>query len=409
MDTLISTLFWPLSGIVLISIVITVHELGHYWVGRLFDAAAESFSVGFGKPIFEVRDKRGTRWRVNWLPLGGFVKFVGEIQAPTDHREPPAEASKQGITVIEGATAEEPAVKLVGKPYTALGPLQRLAVSLGGPFANFVFAIFVFAGMAMGLGVPQAKEVYVTSVVADGAAARAGFQPDDIVTSAAGKTVRTSDDITRATVLSAGEPVTYTVLRNGATVDLVATPVEQIETNAQLKVTEKLGRIGLSLGHRGVEIRKLNPVEAMGYGVSSTGDAIGSTVNVLRRLITGKDGLDKLSGPLGIFSLADNVTDMHMKQEGVSLDKKLFELFLSWLQLAALLSIGVGFFNLLPIPVLDGGAAVMCVAEAITGREVPEKVQRVGLTIGVACLVSFALVITWQDIGRLVPGWPGGP
>lgn len=409
MDTLISTLFWPLSGIVLISIVITVHELGHYWVGRLFGAAAESFSVGFGKPIFEVRDKRGTRWRVNWLPLGGFVKFVGEIQAPTDHREPPAEASKRDITVIEGATAEEPAVKLVGKPYTALGPLQRLAVSLGGPFANFVFAIFVFAGMAMGLGVPQAKEVYVTIVVADGAAARAGFQPGDIVTSAAGKSVRTSDDITRATVLSAGEPVTYTVLRNGATVDLVATPVEQIETNAQLKVTEKLGRIGLSLGHRGVEIRKLNPVEAMGYGVSSTGDAIGSTVNVLRRLITGKDGLDKLSGPLGIFSLADNVTDMHMKQEGVSLDKKLFELFLSWLQLAALLSIGVGFFNLLPIPVLDGGAAVMCVAEAITGREVPEKVQRVGLTIGVACLVSFALVITWQDIGRLVPGWPGGP
>ena len=241
------------------------------------------------------------------------------------------------------------------------------------------------------------------------AAARAGFQPGDIVTSAAGKSVRTSDDITRATVLSAGEPVAYTVLRNGATVALVATPVEQVETNAQLKVTERLGRIGLSLGHRGVEIRKLNPVEAVGYGVSSTGDAIGSTVNVLRRLITGKDGLDKLSGPLGIFSLADNVTDMHMKQEGVSLDKKLFELFLSWLQLAALLSIGVGFFNLLPIPVLDGGAVVMCVAEAITGREVPEKVQRVGLTIGVACLVSFALVITWQDIGRLVPGWPGGP
>lgn len=409
MDTLISTLFWPLSGIVLISIVITVHELGHYWVGRLFGAAAESFSVGFGKPIFEVRDKRGTRWRVNWLPLGGFVKFVGEIQAPTDHREQPSEASKRDITVIEGATAEEAAVKLVGKPYTALGPLQRLAVSLGGPFANFVFAIFVFAGMAMGLGVPQAKEVYVTSVVADGAASRAGFLPGDVVTAAAGKSVRTSDDITRATVLSAGEPVTYTVLRSGATVNLVATPVEQVETNAQLKVTEKLGRIGLSLGHRGVEIRKLNPIEAVGYGVSSTGDAIGSTVNVLRRLITGKDGLDKLSGPLGIFSLADNVTDMHMKQEGVSLDKKLFELFLSWLQLAALLSIGVGFFNLLPIPVLDGGAAVMCVAEAITGREVPEKVQRVGLTIGVACLVSFALVITWQDIGRLVPGWPGGP
>ena len=98
-----------------------------------------------------------------------------------------------------------------------------------------------------------------------------------------------------------------------------------------------------------------------------------------------------------------------MKREGVSLGQKLASLFVSWLQLAALLSIGVGFFNLLPIPVLDGGAAVMCIAEAVTGREVPEKVQRVGLTIGVACLLGFALVITWQDIGRFFPGWPGAP
>ena len=409
MDTVISSLFWPVSGIILISIVITVHELGHYWVGRLFNAAAESFSIGFGKPIFEVRDGRGTRWRVNWLPLGGFVKFVGEIQAPTDRRAPQPTTNGEDITVIEGATPDEPTVRLAGKPYTELGPMKRLAVSLGGPFANFVFAILVFAGMGVGLGVPQAKEVFVTSVVADGAADRAGFKVGDIVTTAAGKPVLTSDDITRATVLSAGEPVRYQVVRSGSTLDLIATPIEQVEVNQDLKVKEKIGRIGLGLGHRGVEIRRLNPVEAVGYGVSSTTDAIGSTINVLRRLITGKDGIDKLSGPLGIFTLADNVTDMHMKREGISLGQKLFELMVSWLQLAALLSIGVGFFNLLPIPVLDGGAVVMCVAEAITGREVPEKVQRVGLTIGVACLISFALVITWQDIGRIAPWWPGAP
>jgi regulator of sigma E protease len=409
LDILVSSLFWPVSGLILISIVITVHELGHYWVGRLFDAAAESFAIGFGKPIVEMKDKRGTRWRINWLPLGGFVKFVGEIQAPTDRREPMHTEDANHVTVLEGATPDEPSVKLVGKPYNQLGPLQRLAVSLGGPFANFIFAIFVFAMMAMTLGVPQAKEVYVTGVVAGGAAEKAGFKAGDVVVAAAGKPVRTSDDITRVTVLSAGEPVRYQVRRDGAVLDLVATPVEKVEVNEDFKVKEKLGRIGLNLEHRGVEIRKLNPIEAVAHGVDSTSDAIGATVNVLRRLITGRDGLDKLSGPLGIFTLADNVTDMHMKQQGVSLDQKVFALIISWLQLAALLSIGVGFFNLLPIPVLDGGAVVMCVAEAITGREVPEKVQRVGLTIGVACLISFALVITWQDIGRIVPGWPGWP
>ena len=409
LDVVVSSLFWPVSGLVLISIVITVHELGHYWVGRLFNAAVESFAIGFGKPVFEVKDKRGTRWRVNWLPLGGFVKFVGELQAPTDRREPMHTESDEHITVIEGATPNEPSVRLVGKPYNQLGPLKRLAVSLGGPFANFIFAVFVFAGMGMALGVPQAKEVYVTSVVAGGAAEAAGFLPGDIVTEAGDKPVRTSDDVTRATVLSAGEPVRYRVLRDGSVLDLVATPVERLEVNEEFNVKEKLGRIGLGLGHRGVEIRKLNPIDAVAHGMNSTSEAIGATVNVLRRLITGIDGLDKLSGPLGIFTLADNVTDMHMKQAGVSLDQKLFALMISWLQLSALLSIGVGFFNLLPIPVLDGGAAVMCVAEAITGREVPEKIQRVGLTIGVACLISFALVITWQDIGRIAPWWPGAP
>jgi regulator of sigma E protease len=115
-----------------------------------------------------------------------------------------------------------------------------------------------------------------------------------------------------------------------------------------------------------------------------------------------------MSGPVGIFSLTDNVTDMHLKREDVAFAEKFGQLALGLLELAALLSIGVGFFNLLPIPVLDGGAAVMCLAEAATGREIPENVQRVGLTIGLACLVSFALVITWQDVTRLV-GWPAAP
>src|SRR6185295_15144058 len=186
MDNLISALASPLPFIILISVVITVHELGHYWAGRAFNAAAESFAVGFGRPIFEIKDKRGTRWRVNWLPLGGFVKFVGEIQAPTDTH-----------SVVQGP---------VGKTFMELGPLKRLVISLGGPFANFAFAIAVFAAMGMTLGVAQAKEVSVVAVTPGLPAATAGFKAGDIITEAAGRVVDSSDDVTRATVLSAGEP-----------------------------------------------------------------------------------------------------------------------------------------------------------------------------------------------------------
>src|SRR5690606_21988848 len=158
-------------------IVITVHELGHYWVGRAFGAAVESFSVGFGKPIFEVKDKRGTRWRVNWLPLGGFVKFVGEIQTPQDSH-----------AAVAGA---------VGWPYSSLGPCKRRAASLGVPFSDCIFAIAVFGGLGFALGVPQAKEVFVVDIT-DTPAAEAGFRPGDVIIEAAGKPVSTRLDITRS-------------------------------------------------------------------------------------------------------------------------------------------------------------------------------------------------------------------
>jgi regulator of sigma E protease len=408
MDTVISYLGSLIPFIIVISVVITVHELGHYWVGRGFGAAIESFAIGFGNPIFEARDKRGTRWRVNWLPLGGFVKFVGEMQAPTDKRDIPPEAVKQDITVIEGAKPDEPTVKLVGKPYTELGPMKRLAVSLGGPFANFVFAIFVFAFLGMAMGVPKSDQVLVRTVVPGSAAEDAGFKVGDQFLRAGGKEVLTGYDVTRATMLNSGESVTYRILRDGQEMEISAIPRSETVTNTQLRVKEKVGRLGAGLQEVNTHTMHLNPIQGIGYGFSQTANALDATVNVLRRLVTGKDGLDKLSGPLGIFSVADAGTDANMKQEGVAYDQRLWGAALWLIQLSALLSIGVGFFNLLPIPVLDGGAAVMCIAEAVTGKEVPEKVQRVGLTIGLACLVSFALVITWQDITRLAM-WSGAP
>ncbi len=385
MDVVVWVLKHVPEFIIIISVVITVHELGHYWVGRAFGAAIESFSIGFGRPIFERKDKRGTRWRVNWIPLGGFVKFVGELQAPQDTQE-----------IIAGP---------VGKPYTEFGPWKRIAVSLGGPFANFVFAIAVFAAMGMTLGVPQARDVFVKAVQIDSPAAAAGFQPGDVIVQAGGRVVKTGEDVTQATQLNAGEKVTYRVKRGEELLSLIATPVEQVDVNNPLRIKQSVGRIGLGLDERDASIRNLNPVEAVGYGFTRTGDALGATVNVLRRLVTGKEGLDKLSGPVGILSLTGSVSELTMGQEGVPMGEKLRQLLINFLQLAALLSIGVGFFNLLPIPVLDGGAVVMALGEAVTGKPIPERIQQAGLTIGLVCLLAFALVITFQDFQKL-PGMP---
>lgn len=404
--------------LIVISLVITIHELGHYWVGRLFGAAVESFAIGFGKPVWEKRDRRGTRWRINWLPLGGFVKFVGELQLPQDVGaqtpetvETEAQARRMAESLPKPAAAKEGVETtlydnqiLVGRPYTVLNPWQRIAVSLGGPLANFLFAILAFGVLGYTHGVAQDKEVYVAGVVAGGAAEKAGFQPGDVILQAGGRKVASREDVMAATQLNAGEAVIYSVRRGEEVLPLTAIPVEKEVANDMLRSKQKVGQIGVELSARDASVRGLNPVEAVGYGVYRTGDAIGQTFNVLRRLVTGKEGIEKLSGPLGILHLTGGVTEMTMAQKDVSLGEKLGDLFWMLFQLAAMLSVGVGFFNLLPLPVLDGGAVVMTLAEAATGKPLPEKVQNVGLTIGLVCLAGFALVITFQDALRL----PGG-
>jgi regulator of sigma E protease len=210
--------------------------------------------------------------------------------------------------------------------------------------------------------------------------------------------------VTTATALSAGEPVEFKVRRGVENIALVVTPLEREEVDPALNSRQKVGRIGMRLGEVDTSLRRLNPIEALGYGVSRTGDAIGQTFNVVRRLVTGKEGIDKLSGPVGILHLTGGVTQMTMKQDGIDLGQKLGDLAWVLVQLAALLSVGIGFFNLLPLPVLDGGAVVMTLAEAATGKPLPDKVQNVGLTIGLVCLAAFALVVTFQDVLRL----PGG-
>lgn len=369
MDTVL-TLVLPF--LLVITIVIIVHELGHYTVGRLCGAAVESFAWGFGRSIFEVKDKRGTRWRMNWLPLGGFVKFVGESQMPKD----------------VGKVEQGP----IGKRYTELSPWQRLAVSLGGPFFNFVFAVAIFAAIAAVLGIQEMK-VVVKSVIPGQPAAAAGFKPGDILLQAGDRAVKTQNDIKLVTQFSPGEPVIYRVLRDGRQMELTATPVESEDANPGPGAARKTAKIGFVMEVVDPKLRRLNPIEALGYGVDQVVDTIGTTIWVISKL-----RIDSFSGPLGVASVAGQVTTDSMSQPDVSLGDRLLNTAISLIFLVAVLSVGIGFFNLLPIPVLDGGAAVMCIAEGVTGKPIPARIQEVALTIGLFCILTFAVVVTWNDI-----------
>ncbi|MDX1291782.1 MAG: M50 family metallopeptidase [Hyphomonas sp.] len=361
----------------MMGIVVIVHEYGHYIVGRWFGAAVESFSVGFGKPLFETTDKHGTRWRVNWIPLGGFVKFVGESQLAGD------------VGKIERGPA--------GKPYPQLSVGQRSLVSLAGPFANFILSTLIFALIIGVHGRPNMK-VGIADVSADGAAAEAGLEPGDVILSVNGKTVNDSSEVLIEIILNPNEPIDFVVQRNDAEQTVVVTPEEIVRENdfGQLVPQATIG-VTITPVALGEHIT-YNPIEAVGQGVLETGATIDRTVTMLTRIVTGKMSMHAMTGPVGIGDISRRAVNQVWEQEQATTAQKLTQLFWMLASICAAISVGVGFFNLLPLPVLDGGHLVFNAYEAVAGREMPQKVQEVALTFGLILLLGMVVVITWGDI-----------
>ncbi|MEM9572490.1 MAG: M50 family metallopeptidase [Pseudomonadota bacterium] len=362
----------------LLGVVVIIHELGHYWAGRWYGAAVESFSIGFGHSIFERKDKNGTRWRVNWIPLGGFVKFVGESQLPSD----------------VGKVEEGP----VGKAYPELGVGARSVVALAGPVANFVLAIVLFACFFALRGTEQ-YDVYAYSVEAEYPAAEAGMLEGDIIRSVDGNPVRQIADMIVITSMSSNRPLEFVVERDGATLPLTITPRRVVREN-QLGQVVPQGTIGIRPAPvmESVEFRRYDPITALGKGVIETRDTVEHTVYMLSRIITGQEPLALMSGPVAIGDAGRRIVNQTMGAEQIPLSTRLSSLAWSTLQLCALISIGIGFFNLLPFPVLDGGHLVFNAYEAVTGKVLPEKVQEAALMAGLGLLLTMFVFITWGDV-----------
>ncbi len=367
-----------LSLVFMLGVVVIIHELGHYLAGRFFGAAVESFSVGFGKSIVETTDKRNTRWRINWIPLGGFVKFVGESQLPGD------------VGVIEDGPK--------GKVYNELGVGARSVVALAGPAANFLLAILLYA-LAFGFNGTFETKVQIQQVNDGSAAQAAGLATGDILVEIEGKPIKTPGDLQLAVIMASGTPLDFTVARGTELVETTVTPVRVNRENdlGQIVPQGTIGVIIVSLRDETKHI-KLNPVEALGAGVQQTGLVLELTTNMLGRIVTGREPIGLLSGPVAIGDAGRRIVNRTMENEQLSLSIRLQALLWSMVQICAAVSIGIGFFNLLPLPVLDGGHLVFNAYEAVTGKVMPEKVQEIALMVGLGLLLTMFVFITWGDI-----------
>lgn len=379
--------------LVVLTTIVTIHELGHFWVARACGVKIDRFSIGFGKGIFSRTDKHGTEWRFAWLPLGGYVKFSGDLDAASVPDAAGLAELRQRLVAENGAGAE--------RDYFHFKPVwQRALITAAGPAANFVLAMVLLTLLFSVVG-EQIAAPRVMAVQPDSPAAAAGFQPRDLILTVNGRAVREGAEVTQAVVLSANDPMTFTVDRDGQVVTLVATPLRQMEDNA-VAGRIRVARIGLGLGALPQDItsRRLNPIEAAAKGADMFGSTLNSTVTYLGRIFAGKESGDLLNGPVGIAKAAGGITQQAASVSD-DLGTQVKSVVLTLIYFGAIVSIGMGFLNLMPIPVLDGGHLLFYGYEAVARRPVPARVQEVGYRVGLALLAGLMLFATWNDLQKL--------
>lgn len=379
------------SFVVVLSVVVFVHEFGHFQVARWRRVAIDTFSIGFGKTLLGWRDKSGVHWKVGALPLGGYVKFADDADAmssaPRERLDDPA------------ALAEARAKGL----FHAQPVLTRALVVAAGPITNFIFAIFAFALVALIFGRDttniDAIPARVGSVIAGGAAAAAGLQPGDEIVSVDGRSTRNFSDLQAQVAPAAGRALTVEIERNGARHSVVLTPTRGSGGRGVISVS---GPMVLASERSSVPY---NPLEAMGVGAGNTWRIIAQTGAYIGAVFTGRESGDQIAGPLGIINVSGQVATSALDAPNATLAEKLQFLALSLLNLAAVLSVAVGIVNLLPIPILDGGHLLFYGIEAARGgKPLPPAAQEWAYRAGFAVMASLFLFATWNDITRLFPG-----
>jgi regulator of sigma E protease len=366
-DTLLGYL---LPFLFVLTVVVFFHELGHFLVARWCGIAVSTFSIGFGPEIAGFTDRHGTRWRLSWIPLGGYVKFIDDENA-----------ASAGHKALETLSPEERARSFQAKPLAA-----RAAVVAAGPIANFILAILIFTAIfaVFGERITAAK---VDIVNPGSAAERAGFMPGDRVVSIDGKTIESFGEMQRIVGTSPDQPLHFVIDRKGQTIDITATP-ERKEITDHFGNTIRLGLLGIqrSASPDDWTLKRHDPVTAFGMAVKESYFVISRSLGYLYDVVTGREAADQLGGPIRIAQVSGQVASAG---------------FIALLNLAAIISVSIGLLNLFPIPMLDGGHLLFYGIEAIRGRPLSESTQEIGFRIGLAFVLMLMIFATWNDLIHL--------
>lgn len=351
-----------------LTILVFVHEFGHFAIARWNRVRVEVFSIGFGPELFGWYDRSGTRWKFSAIPLGGYVKMFGDADP----------SSGLPIANLSRLSADEREVSFHGKRLS-----QRAAIVAAGPAANFAFAFVVLAFLFMTYGQPFTPPE-VGQVETGSAAAAAGFRPGDRIVSINGEKIDSFEGVQQVVSLDPGMPMTIVVARGGGTVTLHATPRLHEETD-RFGNKYEVGLLGIS--RRGVDYVRQNPPTAVVQAGAEVWNLSASTMEYLWQMVIGRRGTSGLGGPVRIAQLSGEVV------QGGAVP-------LAWF--LAVLSINLGLINLFPVPVLDGGHLLFYAAEAVRGKPLGQKAQEYGFRIGLALVLTLMVFATWNDLVHLL-------
>ncbi|MBB5687323.1 RIP metalloprotease RseP [Sphingobium boeckii] len=343
--------------------LVFIHEMGHYLVGRFFGVHAEVFSIGFGKEIKGWTDRRGTRWKLAWMPLGGYVRFAGDMS-------PASQPTQEWLTL----PPEQRARTFQAKPVW-----QRALIVLAGPAVNFLVAIIILAGLLMVNGEDRTPAV-IKAVQPGSAAAQAGFLPGDTLQQIAGRDIDSFGDVVRIVKPRPGELLDFQILRGGRVQNIVAAPGVEVEKD-RFGNTYKMGLLGL-MPVEPVRV-SINLLEAPAAAVRQTGQIMQMMVDGLGQIITGRRSVKELGGPLKIAQVSG---------EMANIGPETFIFFI------ALISINLGFINLLPVPMLDGGHLLFYAIEAVRRKPVSIMAQEWAFRSGLLVLLTLMVFVTFNDL-----------
>ncbi len=369
--------FTLLAFLVVLTVVVFVHEMGHFLVGRWCGVGVKAFSIGFGPEILGWNDRRGTRWKLSAIPLGGYVKFVGDINGAS-------------VPDQEALGRMDPSERAISFPAQALW--KRAAIVAAGPIANFLLAIAIFGSLVYVNGrhvlTPRVEVVQPGS-----AAERAGFQAKDLILAIDGRAVGSFADMQRVVSARAGDRLSIEVDRAGERVTLQAVP--DLKENVTPLGKHRVGLLGIQASRDPADLRHVTygPVESVRLGALESWYVIDRTFDYLGKLIVGRESADQLSGPIRIAQVSGQVASLG----GIG----------GLISLIAVLSVSIGLINLFPIPLLDGGHLLFYAIEGARGRPLSDRAQEIGFRIGLAIVLMLMLFSTWNDIVHLGSSFSG--